>query len=563
MTFLPVVHRHLRTLSRKWWTYWGRAFAGFSLVALTVMLLWDNRWRAAPSIAKDLFEGLSGTAFFAALLAGVVSTADSISSEKREGTLGLLFLTDLSGFDVVIGKLVSNGIVGLYMLAAGLPVMALPLMMGGVTGDQVLRMGVVIVNSMFFTLCVGLFVSVMVTKARSAVLWGIALVALITVGLVGGEAIAYHLLDLRYSEPITAPIGPLFGFLASLGVRGLGGLYWPSLLSTHLLAWAFLLAAAWKIRTAWQQKAPTVRQIKLRERLHLWSVGHAAERKGYRQQLLDINPVCWLDDRYRLQKSLLWGIFLAGLTFWMWMFSLFPSDVFDDDSVFPLIFLTQGALVIWMALMSCSRLSEDKASGALELLLSTPFSTDNIIRGRLLALRRQFGWVAVCLFTFQALIIAGMVYFTWRRWYTYSNYVFFMPSMAVCGLGVFALYLRSIATTGQWFAMVAPNGLTAAVGTLVIVVGLHWAMFAGLMMTWAMVDHYLFRLPRFGGDEEWVILPVWTALGVGNALFWSRWASRNLERHFRHIACRLPFRPNFVARLAKRFGFSGVSNPHG
>ena len=41
--------------------------------------------------------------FFCAV-AGIRATADSISSEKREGTIGLLLLTDLRGYDIVIGK---------------------------------------------------------------------------------------------------------------------------------------------------------------------------------------------------------------------------------------------------------------------------------------------------------------------------------------------------------------------------------------------------------------------------------------------------------------------------
>ena len=35
-------------------------------------------------------------------LCAMRNTADSLSAEKREGTLGLLFLTDLRGYDVVL-----------------------------------------------------------------------------------------------------------------------------------------------------------------------------------------------------------------------------------------------------------------------------------------------------------------------------------------------------------------------------------------------------------------------------------------------------------------------------
>ena len=53
---------------------------------------------------KALYTTLTGFAFGLCLLAGVLLTADCLSEEKREGTLGLLFLTDLKGYDVVLGK---------------------------------------------------------------------------------------------------------------------------------------------------------------------------------------------------------------------------------------------------------------------------------------------------------------------------------------------------------------------------------------------------------------------------------------------------------------------------
>ena len=52
-----------------------------------------------------LFIALSAIAYIYSLRAGALSTADCVSEEKREGTLGLLFLTDLKSYDIVLGKL--------------------------------------------------------------------------------------------------------------------------------------------------------------------------------------------------------------------------------------------------------------------------------------------------------------------------------------------------------------------------------------------------------------------------------------------------------------------------
>ena len=53
---------------------------------------------------RQLFAALAGCAFILCLFAGVFLTSDSLSEEKREGTLGLLFLSSLLGSDIVLGK---------------------------------------------------------------------------------------------------------------------------------------------------------------------------------------------------------------------------------------------------------------------------------------------------------------------------------------------------------------------------------------------------------------------------------------------------------------------------
>ena len=73
------------------------------------------------------------------LLAGIFTTADCLSEEKREGTLGLLFLTDLKGYDIVLGKIVAASVNWFFGLLALFPVLALSLLMGGVAPGEFWR----------------------------------------------------------------------------------------------------------------------------------------------------------------------------------------------------------------------------------------------------------------------------------------------------------------------------------------------------------------------------------------------------------------------------------------
>ena len=108
---LPIVARELRVSARRRGTYWTRV--GASLLAMLTML-WllvvTAAGSAVASQGKVLFDVLSGFAFAFALLVGVRITSDCLSSEKREGTIGLLFLTDLKGYDIILGKLASSSL---------------------------------------------------------------------------------------------------------------------------------------------------------------------------------------------------------------------------------------------------------------------------------------------------------------------------------------------------------------------------------------------------------------------------------------------------------------------
>jgi hypothetical protein len=85
-------------------TYGSRLAGAGIACGVTAWLLIRASVALTPAQAgASLFVTLSNIAFMACLAAGALLTADCISEEKREGTLGLLFLTDLRGRDVVFG----------------------------------------------------------------------------------------------------------------------------------------------------------------------------------------------------------------------------------------------------------------------------------------------------------------------------------------------------------------------------------------------------------------------------------------------------------------------------
>ena len=97
MIFLPVVERELRVASRQRAAYWmrfGGAAAGLVLCAWIMLI---PSFRSPQRLGTVLFHTVAVATFFYSALAGLHRTSDCLSEEKRECTLGLLFLKDLKG----------------------------------------------------------------------------------------------------------------------------------------------------------------------------------------------------------------------------------------------------------------------------------------------------------------------------------------------------------------------------------------------------------------------------------------------------------------------------------
>src|SRR5437867_3045488 len=118
MTFLPIVARELRVRARQKVTH--RFRVGTAIVAMLLVLFMLQMG------GQRTFHTLAWLAFAFCLFEGTRTTADCLSEEKRAGTLGLLFLTDLRGYDVVLGKFIAASLNSFYALLAILPPFALP-----------------------------------------------------------------------------------------------------------------------------------------------------------------------------------------------------------------------------------------------------------------------------------------------------------------------------------------------------------------------------------------------------------------------------------------------------
>ena len=88
---------------------------------------------SAAQLGGRLFAGLHSLLLVLICLIVPSLAADSIAREKRDGTLGLLFLTPLTAGGIVAGKALALSLRVFTLWLAVVPVLAIPFLTGGVS----------------------------------------------------------------------------------------------------------------------------------------------------------------------------------------------------------------------------------------------------------------------------------------------------------------------------------------------------------------------------------------------------------------------------------------------
>ena len=139
MNVLPVITRELRAQARQPFTFWLRMLGVVALLGGGAFFVVDAG--LAPSRGTELFAYMHVMLLSAVWILVPLGAADCLSRERREGTLGLLFLTPLKPRDIVVAKGLIHGLRGVTLLIAVLPVLAIPFLVGGVTWQQATCVG--------------------------------------------------------------------------------------------------------------------------------------------------------------------------------------------------------------------------------------------------------------------------------------------------------------------------------------------------------------------------------------------------------------------------------------
>ncbi len=547
MTFLPIVTRELRVASRRRGTYWLRSGAGLAVIAVGTWLFFMVQDRPPREVGRVLFYVMTGIAVLSSLLSGMRFTADCLSEEKRDGTLGLLFLTDLKGYDVVLGKLVARSLNAFYGVLAVLPMLAIPLLLGGITAGEYVRIACVAVNTLLLSLSVGMCVSSFTRSPQKAVGLTLAVILLLTAGLpaLGGILAAAKAPRLAPWLFFVSPGYSYFLALESSVTPFTAGTtaFWVSVVVLAVFTVLFLVLASIIAPRSWQDR-PDAPTIAWRDRWRLWIYGASAERLAFRRKLLDQNAFFWLTSRVRFRPAGIWLFLTVIAALWVWGLIKLRREWLNVGIYVVTTLLLNSVVKCWFAGEASRQIAEERKAGTLELLLSTPLSVRDILAGQVLALMRHFaGPVLVLLLTECLFIIAPLPDLTSEDRALWAAFLIGSMVMLVGDLVAFHW-------VGMWQGLTARNPARAASNSVLAILCAPWLVFALVILVIALMA--LTGTPEKEPGPRF-FLGLWLVQGLGADLVFGLYARHKLLTEFRMAAQeRYGTQPGFWQRVSGR-----------
>ena len=365
--FLPVAQRELIAAAHRRSTYrtrWLVALAGAGVVSWFCLWIGDRNPRG---MGFGLVAVLGGGALVFAGLAGLFLTSDAIAAERRDGTLGLLFLTPLQPRDVLAGKLVAQGINAVCAILAIFPLICLAWILGGITGGELFRFLLALLNVLFVSLSLGLAVSAWGERSGAVVSRTAAGLGALAIwpGLMWLSGLSA---DTGVGEAATwiGALSPLqaLGFASDGNFRTTG--FWGSLGLGHLTGWALLAIAAVGLRRGWRRTGGSgPRAGTARPR---WLAPADEEPRR-----LPVQAVTALF--YRSRRSRQWAWLMVGLPVVVFGICAGVAGFESALGCYALASLAAGAVLKgWYAWEAVASVAYVREQGGLELLLTTPLT---------------------------------------------------------------------------------------------------------------------------------------------------------------------------------------------
>lgn len=417
----PIVERELRVAMRKLDVRGMRwRISLISCIVSAVLLL--AGWAGGESFIR----GIHPILFVVAIAFSVIDTFSLAGAmfvqERQEQTLGFLFLAGMTMPEIFLTKIAGTFLIAITTVLSFIPFMSIPFLAGGVSFDVFWATVWCLPSLAILALALSTFTSVCCKEQSAATNLShiiAAVLCLVTPALHWVGFVA----AVKMSDAWLI-VSPAYGpwLIVNNFSHAPPSHFWWNTVAT--LAWSifFFILAAIILRHTWRVQTIAADNKFWRKIFPQW-LTRSEQWKQKRVGLLDRNPFAWLASHDRHPERLAWAIVFGTAVIWLlgwWLIGEAWVSV-------PNFFITATVLNIELTgvvlYAAAKRIGEDRRTGALELLLVTPVTPLEIVRGQIEALHHQFRAVAWSAALIElGLAIIGMTVRSWN-WRSLLVYV--------------------------------------------------------------------------------------------------------------------------------------------
>lgn len=374
--------------SRRWQMYATRSvFVALILGALTVV--WkehtENRrnlsgQQAMAALGESFYHALISTELTLLLLAAPAATAGALCVDKTRGTLLHLLVTDLSDPEIVLGKLAARLTPLLGLLGCSIPIMFICTLMGGIDPEALAGAFLVMLAVAVLGCTIALTLSVWGTKTYE-VLVATYLIWILVI-------LAYPLWWIAGRQLTAAPAPPSWLWHVNPYALALAPYSSPGSVTAEdyliYLATCFAVCAGLVLLSAARLRSVAIRQSSrpAKARVRTAPAWRHAPWRLFGPSLTR-NPVLWREWQRRRPSRwsrFVWGtyLFLAiGFSVLAVVQAWGTRRVADMPHIVITLQVVVGLLLLSAA--APAPLAEERAHGSLDLLLTTPLRTSDIL----------------------------------------------------------------------------------------------------------------------------------------------------------------------------------------
>lgn len=544
----PIFDKELRVASRQRRFYALRcAYIGLLMIVMVYFWLVVVHSRSAGSAliqvsrmaeaGKYIVVTIVWFQFIVAQFLAVTLLSGAISDEIHRRTLDVLLTTPVSSIQIVWGKLLSKLLQLVLLLAISLPLLAIVRVFGGVPWDYVVFGLSITLTTALFVGSLSLLLSAMGGRFRQVTVSVVAWCLLLWLGggaIVLGLAQTGHL-SRAHAKDVLYLTNPFVIMTvhtrAMLTGSAMGGALVSWLLHCAIVLGAtvvLLLLAVWRVR-----KITITSIVTHAEGRRKGAKGPTMSAVGWwpwhrKARPIKGSPIVWKEQHrpwFRHgRRSAIYGsialVLVVGTLVWMALAGASPYILFYLP-----IQVLQVAFIISLAAGAASAITREKEARTWPILLTTPLTEREIVRGKASGILRRCLWLLAPLpllylffgfstprgdATFVSLIVSTMAIVTW-----------------LAGAVVFLLGL------GLYFSVRLKTTTAAVATTLGIYFGLKLFCCGGFAPLFLLSSHAMG--PGGPSSLMGVLMPLLMSLGptiinAGAGLLFFRLATRRLRR---------------------------------